>query len=166
VIGSVLDKHEETYRRIWEENRKLVRYLRQADAPIPEALGIVARHVLEQTALDELGRLEAPGPLPERLLEILAEASALGLPLDMAAAKPRLQAAVERALEAVAAEPTPERVALAQRLIEDLQMLKLRFGLWSAQNRFFDIWRRRTEARAALAPLGTALGFNLDAEKA
>src|SRR5439155_754849 len=51
VIASVLDKHETTYRGIWEENRKLVRYLRQADAPIPDALAIVARHVLEQEAL-------------------------------------------------------------------------------------------------------------------
>ena len=50
VIASVLAKHEETYRRIWEEEPGLVRYLRQADAPIPEALAIVARHVLEQEA--------------------------------------------------------------------------------------------------------------------
>src|SRR5204863_1687551 len=29
VIAAVLERHEETYRRIWEENRKLIHYLRQ-----------------------------------------------------------------------------------------------------------------------------------------
>ena len=38
VIASVLARHEETYRRIWEENRGLIGYLRRADVPIPDAL--------------------------------------------------------------------------------------------------------------------------------
>ena len=63
VIASVLDRHEETYRTIWEEQRQLMRYLRQADAPIPEALAIVARHVLEQETLADLARVEGAGPL-------------------------------------------------------------------------------------------------------
>jgi alpha-amylase/alpha-mannosidase (GH57 family) len=166
VIASVLDKHEETYRRIWEENRQLVRYLRQSDAPIPDALAIVARHVLEQETLAELAALERVAPLPERLLEAIAEANALGLTLDLAPAKPRMQALVDRALDAVAAEPTAERVADAQRLVEDAAGLGLRFGLWRAQNRFLEIWRASAEARTVLAPLGAALGFNLSAEPA
>ncbi len=164
VIASVLEKHEETYRHIWEENRKLVRYLRQADAPIPDALAIVARHVLEQETLAVLGRLERPGPLPERVLELIGEARALGLTLDLAAAKPALQAAVDRALDTVAAEPSDGRVADACHLIADARRLDLRFGLWATQNRFFEIWRARTDARPRLAPLATVLGFKLLAE--
>jgi len=166
VTASVLERHEATYRAIWEENRKLVRYLREADAPIPEALAIVARHVLEQQTLAELARVEGVGPLPERLLETMAEASALGLTLDLAPAKPRMQALVDRALDALAAEPTAERAADARRLVEDATALGLRFGLWRTQNRFFEIWRARPEARAVLGPLGEALGFNLAAEPA
>jgi hypothetical protein len=164
VIASVLERHEETYRAIWEENRRLVRYLREADAPIPEALAIVARHVLEQETLAEVARTEGAGPLPERLVDAIAEARALGLTLDLAPAKPRLQALVDRALDAVAAEPTPRRVADARRLVEDATGLGLRFGLWRAQNRFLEIWRARPEARVALGPLGDALGFSLAAE--
>jgi len=164
VIASVLEKHEATYRGIWEENRKLVRYLRQADAPIPEALAIVARHVLEQQALTELNEVGRSGTLSEPLLETIAEASALGLMLDLSAAKPQLQAAIERALAAVAAEPTPERVAAATRLVTDARTLGLRFGLWAAQNQFFDVWRGGRDARPQLQPLATALGFKLAVE--
>jgi len=73
---------------------------------------------------------------------------------------------VQSALAAVAAEPVAARVAAAQRLIEDARALGLRFGLWQAQNRFFETWRARPEVRAALAPLGVALGFTLAAEPA
>jgi alpha-amylase/alpha-mannosidase (GH57 family) len=166
VIASVLDKHEETYRRIWEEHRKLVRYLREADAPIPEALAIVARHVLEQEALAELARVEEGGPLPARAAELLGEASGLGLALDLVPAKPALQRAVQGALGAVAAEPVAARVAAAQRLIEDARARGLRFGLWQAQNRFFEIWQARADARPALTPLGVVLGFNLTGARA
>jgi alpha-amylase/alpha-mannosidase (GH57 family) len=166
VTAAVLERHEETYRAIWEEHRKLVRYLRQADAPIPDALAIVARHVLEREALAELTRVRGVGPLPERLLEALAEASTLGLTLDLAASRPAMQGLVDRALAAVDAETTPERVATAQRLVEDARALGLPFGLWAAQNHFFDTWRARPEAHGVLTPLGEALGFNLTGEPA
>jgi hypothetical protein len=165
VIAAVLEKHEETYRRIWQEHRKLVRYLREADAPIPEALAIVARHVLEQEALAELARVEEGGPLPARAAELLGEAGGLGLSLDLLPAKPALQRAVQGALAAVAAEPVAARVAAAQRLIEDARARGLRFGLWQTQNRFFEIWQARADARPALRPLGVVLGFNLTGER-
>ena len=166
VIASVLEKHEETYRQIWEENRKLVRYLYEVDAPIPEALGLVARHVLEQETLAALARLEEAGPLPESVAELIREARELGLTLELAAAKPLLQRVVQGGLAAVAADPAPERIAAVQRLIEGATALQLRFGLWQAQNRFFEIWRARPEARPTLGSLGAALAFNLAVEQA
>jgi hypothetical protein len=121
--------------------------------------------VLEQETLSELDRMDS-GPLSERILEIIAEASALGLSLDLAAAKPRMQVLVNRALETIAAGPTPETVMVAQRLVEDAGTLGLRFGLWQAQNRFFEIWQARPQARPVLRPLGEPLGFNLTGEPA
>jgi hypothetical protein len=166
VTRAMLDKHEETYRRIWEENRKLVHYLRQADAPIPEALALVARHVLSQELLFELARFEAAGGaglLPDRLFDLAGEATALRLTLDLADGKAAATRMVARALDAVAASPTPARVAEALALIEGVNRLGLRYGHWAAQNRFFEIWTRHGEARARLAPLGAVLGFRTDA---
>src|SRR5262249_45203888 len=150
---------EETYRKIWEENRKLVRYLRQADAPIPEALALVARHVLEQEALAAIGTLRDAGPLPPAAVEPVHEAQALGLSLDLAPAKPIWRQVLTRGLSSLADDPTPERVGAATRLIEDATALGVRFGLWQTQNRFFEIWRARPDARATLVPLGVRLGF-------
>jgi len=162
VTRATLDKYEETYRRIWEENRKLVHYLRQADAPIPEALALVARHVLGQELLGELDLFEFAGdagPLPARLFDLAGEATALGLTLDLADGKAATTRMVARALDAVADAPTPERVAEALALIEGANRLGLRYALWAAQNRFFEIWNRQTEARGRLQPLGAVLGF-------
>jgi len=159
IIRGVLDRHEETYRRIWDDNRQLMRYLHAADAPIPDALGLVARHVLEQDIADAMARIGDVEPLPERVRELLAEAKTLGLTLDLAPAKPPTKRAVVRALQAVDEEPSATRVARAAGLVTAARGLGLHFGLWDAQNRFFAIWRARPEARAVLAPLATALGF-------
>ena len=164
VTRATLEKHEETYQRIWEENRKLVHYLRQADAPIPEPLALVARHVLGEALLDELRRFEAgggAGALPDRLFELAGEATALGLTLDLTEAKPPGVRMVQRALAAVAEGPTDARVSEALALIEGANRLGLRYGLWAAQNRLFEIWNARPDARGLLQPLGAALGFRL-----
>jgi hypothetical protein len=167
VTSALLERYEETYRRIWDESRKLVGYLHEAEAPIPAALAMVGRHVLEEAILAEVERMrdpEEPVAIPVRLFELSREASDLGLTLDLTAAKPAMAQAVGRALAVVEAELTAERVAEAVRLIESARQLGVRFGLWATQNRFFDIWRARPEARAILAPLGTSLGFNLTVE--
>jgi hypothetical protein len=169
VTRATLQRHEETYQQIWEENRKLVHYLRQADAPIPEALALVARHVLEQDVIAELSKMEARndiGPLPERMVELAEEAAALGLTLDLEAGRPVAIRLVRRALTAVADQPTPSRIAAALALLDGANRLGLRYGRWAAQNLFFDTWARQPGAHAVLAPLGDALGFHLVPEAA
>jgi alpha-amylase/alpha-mannosidase (GH57 family) len=161
ILRGVLDRHEQTYHRLWDENRKLVWYLRQADAPIPEALAIVARHVLEEDVREALAGLDPGVGLPPRVGEIVNEARLLGLTLDLAGARPHVQDAVGRALDAVAAAPAPDRVAAAVSLVAGARELKLPFGFWAAQNRFFEIWRTHPDARRVLKPLAEAFGFNL-----
>jgi alpha-amylase/alpha-mannosidase (GH57 family) len=164
VTRAMLDKYEETYRRIWDENRKLVHYLRQADAPIPEALALVARHVLSQEVLAELTHFESArgtGTLPDRLFDLAGEAAAVRLTLDLAEGKPTATRMVARGLDRVAEAPSAEHVGEALALIEGANRLGLRYGLWATQNRFFEIWNRHRDAHARLQPLGVALGFRL-----
>ncbi len=163
VIRATLERHEEAYRKIWEENRKLVHYLRDADAPIPEALAIIARHVLEQQVSFELLSVPDLAAIPDRVAGILDEARALGLSLDLMPQRFVMQIAVARVLGLVAESPSRERVARATALIEGARRLGIRYGHWGAQNRFFQIWSERPDARGDLLPLATALGFNLSA---
>jgi alpha-amylase/alpha-mannosidase (GH57 family) len=163
VIRAMLERHEETYRKIWEENRKLVHYLREVDAPIPEALAIVARHVLEQQASAELQPILDVPAIPDRFVTVIEEARALGLTPDLMQQRFVMNLAISRALDAIAESPSRERIAQATALVEGARRLGVRYGHWAAQNRFFRIWSERTEARADLMPLATALGFNLAA---
>jgi hypothetical protein len=163
VIRATLDRHEETYRKIWEENRKLVHYLREADAPIPEALAIIARHVLEEQITTELQPLPELGAIPDRVVSIVDEARALGLTLDLVPQRFVMHRAVGQALDAIAQSPSRESIARATALIEGARRLGIRYGHWATQNRFFQIWSERPDARADLLPLATALGFSLAA---
>jgi len=72
-----------------------------------------------------------------------------------------MQHAVAGALALVAESPSRERVAQATALIEGAWRLGIRYGRWATQNRFFQIWTERPDARAELLPLATALGFSL-----
>ena len=169
VTRATLQRHEETYQQMWEENRKLVHYLRQADAPIPEVLRLVGRHVLEQEVLSELAQFEARGDrgaLPDRMFELAGEAVALGLALELEAGRPVAIRLVQRMLGAVAERPTPGGVVDALTFIEGANRLGLRYGRWAAQNLFFETWARHPGAHALLAPLGDALGFHLIPEAA
>jgi hypothetical protein len=169
VTRATLLRHEETYQQIWEENRKLMHYLRQADAPIPEALGLVARHVLEEAMVSELAKAETRDDgagLSGRMFELAEEAAALGLRLDLEAGRPIAIRLVRRALGAVAERPTPGRIADAIELLEGANRLGLRYGRWAAQNLFFDTWARHAGAHTVLAPLGEVLGFHLIPEAA
>ncbi|PYN22352.1 MAG: glycoside hydrolase [Candidatus Rokuibacteriota bacterium] len=163
VIRATLEKHEETYRQIWEENRKLVHYVREVDAPIPEALALVARHVLEQEVAAALASLPELGVMPGRVFALVEDARALGLTLDLSPQRFVVHRAVGQALDAVAEEPSRGRVARVIALIEDARRLDVRYGHWATQNRFFQLWRDRPDARSTLWPLAVTLGFNLAA---
>ncbi|PYN46193.1 MAG: glycoside hydrolase [Candidatus Rokuibacteriota bacterium] len=161
VIRATLDRHEETYRKIWEETRKLVHYLREVDAPLPEALAIVERYVLEQQVAAELQPLPELGAIPDRAFAIVGEAQTLGLALDLAPLRFIMHRAVIQALDAIAESTSSERVARATALIEGARRLGIPYGHWATQNRFFQLWRERPDARDVLLPLATTLAFSL-----
>ena len=156
IVRAMRLRHEETYRRLWDESRALVHYLREVDVPLPEVLRATARHVFEERLAAEL---EAPGAFAPRAFELADEARALGLGLDLGFARPLLRRAVHGAIATLPADPSAERVAAAVALVEGAARLGVGFGRWGAQNAFWALWRARPDAREALSPLGRALGF-------
>ena len=161
VTRAALERHEESFRHVWDETRKLVRYLREVDAPVPEGLALAGRHVMEEEARAELARTAALGAIPPRVFELADEASAVGLPLDLGPSRPVLRAAVTATISQTAQSLAPDRVAAVLALIDGARRLGVGFDRWTAQNRVFELWHRMPEARATLAPIADALGFAL-----
>ena len=158
VTRAIVERYEETYRRIWDESRKLVHYLRQADAPIPDTLALIARHVLELEVVAPLRQAPVVG-IPPAVFEQVDEARRLGLALDLTPAERGISDAIHAALDRIAAEPTTDHVANAVALVSGARELGVPFGLWAIQNRFFDLWQQYPGEREALTPLATLLGF-------
>ncbi len=165
VTEGVLQRFEETYRRLYDENRRLMQYLREADARPPEALALAARYVLRRDVEREIFGLAESDGVPERIGEVLAEARSLGLDFALereTAAEPLEQALLAR-MARLRDGVTPERVLSALAVLQLGQRLGCVPDLWTAQNRLFELWRTETPAhRAVLAPLAAALGFGLD----
>jgi hypothetical protein len=140
-------------------------YMRESDAPAPEALTLAARYVLQRELERLVPALADVDEVPERVRDVLAEARGLGL--DLALERQQVAGHLERALLARMARlwesVTPERVESATVALRVGRELQCGPDLWAAQNRFFDLWRgANPEARRVLGPLGDALGFRLD----
>jgi hypothetical protein len=164
VTEGVLRRFEETYRRLYGESRRLMEYMRDADAPAPEALALAARYVLQRELERLLPALAETDEVPDRVREVLHEARGLGL--DLALERQRVAGHLERALLARMARLwdaiTPERVESVILALRVGRELHCGPDLWAAQNRFFELWQAAPpEARAVLGPLGDALGFRL-----
>jgi hypothetical protein len=166
VTDDVLHRFEETYRRLYEETRRFLQYLREVDARPPEAIVLAARYVLQRDIERELSGLAGRPDVSERLGELVAEARSLGidLALDRERVAPPLEQALLTRMFRLREAVTRERVDSVLAVLHVAQRVGCVPDLWAAQNRLFELWRAQDPAeRAKLAPLAEALGFVLPA---
>ncbi|MGH7320258.1 MAG: DUF3536 domain-containing protein [Candidatus Rokuibacteriota bacterium] len=163
VTEGVLRRLDETYRRLYEDNRRLMQYLRDVDAPAPEALALVARYVLQRDLARELRAMADADGVTDRIGEILAEADSLGLAvlLDREQTAGHLERALVARMARLAEAVTPDEVERITSVLEVARQLGCVPDLWAAQNQFFRLWRSDGADGRVLAPLGAALGFRL-----
>jgi alpha-amylase/alpha-mannosidase (GH57 family) len=165
VGEAALARIEATYRQVYQAHRRALLYLREADAPLPDALVVATRHVLRHAVVEELRQLAAGapvGPGATRVRALLGEARSLGLALglDTDAARGSLEAALQHTLAGLPGQAVTDRVASALAVLALGRELDASPDLWAAQNRVFQTWRATpAEGRAALEPLLDALGF-------
>jgi alpha-amylase/alpha-mannosidase (GH57 family) len=164
VTESALAPLEATFERLYEDNRRLMQYLCEADAPAPAALAVAACHVLEARVARALGALAAGAPVPEeveRIRTLLGEARSLGVPLRLGPERVTapLEAAVGRVVDGFAGRPAVAAGHL--RMLLDIgRALGTAPDLWAAQNEALRLWRAAPrDARSTLTPLLAALGF-------
>jgi alpha-amylase/alpha-mannosidase (GH57 family) len=136
VLESNLADAERAYRRLYEDNASLMRFLIAQDLPIPRAFRMAAEFVLNRDIRAALsGELEL-----DRARSLLEDAEAVRVPLDQEG----LSYAVERALEKQATgfleHPRDiDRLEHWADMADLTEALPFDVNLWKTQNVFYDL---------------------------
>jgi len=137
ILDATLKSVEGVYRRLYDDQVPLMRFLLDADAPVPRALRMAAELVMQ----NELKRrLEEDDLDPERIQALLQEARGVGIALDPTP----LEFSYRRSLERTAARlrEHPEDVDILDRVTDVLGLLDdlpFTVNLRTVQNIGFDL---------------------------
>jgi alpha-amylase/alpha-mannosidase (GH57 family) len=154
VLESSLADAERAYRRLYEDNASLMRFLIAQDLPLPRAFRMAAEFVLN----GDLRAVLANGEVDmDRARSLLEEAEAIRVKLDHEG----LSYAVERALQRTATgfleHPRDmERLEAWAELASLTEMLPFDVNLWKSQNVFYDLLKTVYPAVSERARSGDA----------
>jgi alpha-amylase/alpha-mannosidase (GH57 family) len=152
---------EETYRRLYQENRALMEYLREAQAPIPPAMVMAAVVVLTRD-LEHALSIPPDQPLSPTTVTLVNELRAWGREVRADRFEPLLR----QRLAAVLAGPLPvlQRLQRAAEVLDLAEAAGLTLDLWETQNQFYRLARSvyPQEAASQLRTVGERLQFNMD----
>jgi alpha-amylase/alpha-mannosidase (GH57 family) len=167
LLVDTMRRYEDDYLRIFEDNRRLMEFLREIDSPIPGPLRVAADVTLTRQVLDATGGAlagESRLDQVEGALVAAAElARRLGAHVHVAAVRRDVEALVEQRVSAlVASRAAAFRAHELVAIIDLAQRLGLWINLWDAQNR---IWAWAGSAgvtldRASTAALAQRLWFD------
>jgi hypothetical protein len=137
VLESSVSEAERAYRRLYEENASLMRFLIAQDLPLPRAFRMAAEFVLNR---DLRATLVAPVVDLERARSLLEDADATSVQLD----REGLGFVFGRALERVAItlREQPDRVELLESwagLAHLAGTLPFEVSVWKSQNVFYEL---------------------------
>jgi alpha-amylase/alpha-mannosidase (GH57 family) len=170
LLEGTLRRYEEDYREIYEDNRRLMEFLRELDSPIPGPLRVAADVTLTGRLLDVMRRTRA-GELTmssaeEELAAVVELARRLGARLRVGPVSHDVEALVLERLRAIVEGRAPAaRAAEVAEILGLAERLGLRLDLWEAQNRLW-AWAgssRATLDRETAAELATRLWFEPEA---
>jgi hypothetical protein len=173
VSDTVLTRLEESYRQLYQENRRLMEYLRELDVPLPQgfslAAGFLASRALARAAAALLHNAEDGAGL----IAIVEEARLWRVPLETKGVEDMLRLAVEERCAALRTDPFAAEIPSILHLLELAERLGLTINLWKTQTLFAQacqqhlqelLARREHEEPVAhqvvlLRRLGERLGF-------
>ncbi|HXG18327.1 MAG TPA: DUF3536 domain-containing protein [Methylomirabilota bacterium] len=136
VTETVLTRLEESYRQLYQENRRLMEYLRELDVPLPQGFALAAGFLASRAFLRAATSLVESGKNGEELIDIMMEARRWQAPLETQKAAEMLRLAVEERLGALVQNPLQEEIPAVLRFLELSERLKLTPNLWKAQTLF------------------------------
>jgi alpha-amylase/alpha-mannosidase (GH57 family) len=143
LLRETLSKYEGDYERIFEENRRLMRFLLEINTPIPPALRAAAELTLSmelRTVLDELrDNALSIGAAKAQLGGIMAEARILGARLDVDGPRLVIEQLILEHMRRLGASPRREIAREMVELIDLGDTLGVGLNLWEVQNLFWDL---------------------------
>jgi alpha-amylase/alpha-mannosidase (GH57 family) len=170
VTREKLEHYEGVFRTLFEDNQRLMEFVREADAPIPRVYLAAAECVLnddlERAVAEFLDKGES-----ERLREVLTQARRWNVPLRLAEMEPRLRAHLNALLSPLVDKPDEALARQAAAFVRDAKSLGLPLFFWQAQNLLKAVMTRHApsltkessavsqSALEALSSLGDELGF-------
>jgi hypothetical protein len=137
VLESNINNAESAYRRLYEENASLMRFLIAQDLPLPRALHMAAEFVLNR---DLRAALAAPSVDLERTRTLLDDAEATSVQLDREGLSYGLGEALARIARQLLEQP--HDLALLEAwtgLAGVTATLPFEVNLWKSQNAFYEL---------------------------
>jgi alpha-amylase/alpha-mannosidase (GH57 family) len=167
ILDETMRRYEDDYLEIFDDNRRLMEFLREIDSPIPGPLRVAADVTLTRRLLDVTGRaLEGKVALAEAeeaLLSAVDVARRLGAHLHLGRVRADVEALVNGRVAALLARSgTAARAAELVGILRLTQQLGLWIDLWDAQNRLWS-WAGSSAValdRETTAALARALWFD------
>jgi hypothetical protein len=152
LLEGTLRRYEDDYLRVFEDNRRLMEFLREIDSPVPTPLRVAADVTLTRRILDVTERArsgaanldEAEGAL----LGTVELARRLGAHFDVVAVRRDVEAIVGARIDAiVAGQAASTRAVELVRILDLARKVGMWLDLWEAQNRFGNGRGREDHAR-------------------
>jgi alpha-amylase/alpha-mannosidase (GH57 family) len=139
VLESSLADAERAYRRLYEDNASLMRFLIAQDLPLPRAFRVAAEFVLN---LDLRSALTGGSVELDRARSLLDEAEATRIQLDREGLGYVVERAIERLAHAFLEHPRDiERLEQWVEMASLTEALPFDVNLWKTQNVFYDLAR-------------------------
>jgi hypothetical protein len=170
VTREKMAHYEGVLRTLFEDNQRLMEFVREADAPVPKSFLAAAECVLNDDLEPAVQEFLEKGRT-ERLAEILAQARRWNISLRLAEMEPRLRGYLNGLLARLVEMPDEAGARQAADFVRRAKSLSLPLFFWQGQNLFKAAFARHAanlardsgaQARSALAALrllGEELGF-------
>ena len=168
LLEGTLRRYEDDYLRVFEDNRRLMEFLREIDSPVPTPLRVAADVTLTRRILDVTGRARSGevrlADAEVELLAVVELARRLGARFDVVAVRREVEALVRARIDALSAGHAGSlRAAEVVGILDIARRVGLWLDLWEPQNRFWE-WvgsRGMTLDREKTAALAQRLWFDV-----
>jgi alpha-amylase/alpha-mannosidase (GH57 family) len=167
VTAQVTTRCTADYERIVSDNRRLLDFVTQAHAPLPEALRVAATYVVERRLETAVAEFLSRTTGPDRAIAAHADARRWGLQPSTMSVRQALEAALVDAVIGLGG-PDPGAAADRARTILDCAgALDVTLDTWEAQNQFYVLVATQIDGRwpvgalPLLQQLAERLSFHL-----